>query len=133
MKFPDFKRYVFAYVTIFMSCCHLYFAWRYINTGVPEREMTFCFHPRCFYAYFIAISILGSIISIVLLVLEILIRKFIIIKYFPNFKFSLPITVPLIISRIYSLIFNFVFIITTIPMVFIDLYIVINYIHYVLV
>ena len=128
MKFPNFKKYFFSYVTIFFSFLFYYIGYKFINTEFPVVEDDSFFQPEGMYFFLVAISCIASFFSILLLGLEILIRKYIIEKYFPKLKISLNFKFPEIVSRVYSFIFAVLFILATVPVLFIGIYLFVMYI-----
>jgi len=128
MKFPNFKKYFFSYITIVLSYYYFYLEWIYSHTSFPQTEPDTFFQSEGMFSFFVLIIFLCSFFSILLLGLEIIIKKFIIEKYFPKLKISLRFKFPEIVSRIYSYIFTVLFILATVPVLFIGIYLFVMYI-----
>ena len=128
MKFPNFKKYFFSYTTIILSYYYFYLEWKYNHTNFPQTEPDTFFQPEGMFSFFVLIIFLCSFFSILLLLLEILVRKYIIKKYFPKLKISLKLKIPEIVSRVYSFIFAVLFIIATVPVLFIGIYLLVMYV-----
>ena len=128
MKFPNFKKYFFSYVTIILSSLYYLFEWKYWHTYFPPTEDDIFFQPQGMYSFFVLIIYLCSIFSIGLLLIEILVHKYIIEKYFPKLKIPLKFKIPEIVSRVYSFIFAVLFIIATVPVLFIGIYLLVMYV-----
>ena len=132
MKFPNFKKYFFSYITIILSYYYFYLEWVYNHTNFQQTEPDTFFQPEGMFSFFVLIVFLCSFFSILLLGLEILIRKYIIEKYFPKLKIPLRFKLPEIVTRVYSFIFAVLFVLATVPVLFIGIYFLLIYIIYVL-
>ena len=106
MKILDFRKYFFANTSALWSYCFIFlyiFIKMYICPNADPESKDFII-PFIFViiveSFFILICIF------ILTVLEILIRKFIIEKKFPNFKINLKIKIPKAIVTIYNIIFS---------------------------
>ena len=128
MKFPNFKKYFFSYITIILSSLYYFFEWKYCHTYFSPTEDDIFFQPQGMFSFFVLIIFLCSSFSILLLGLEILIRKYIIEKYFPKLKISLKFKFPKIVSRSYSFIFAVLFTLATVPVLLIGIYFFVMYV-----
>ena len=110
MKFLDLRKYFFANAAAiwFYFCVHLCIIFRNTefepyshNVGLSAQDICFAFIMLCF---------LKNMLFVFLTILEILIRKFIIEKKFPNFKLNIKFKIPKVIVIIYNVIFSVGFI-----------------------
>jgi len=117
MKMFNLKKYFFSYIYIFLAFLFYYLAWRFLNLDLPPANHDDVL-PEGFseglivgYTFLIYLYIAGA------LVIEILIRKFIVEKYFPNLKFSINISLPEALDKLSSVIFYVLFAVASIPIV----------------
>lgn len=106
MNFLEYKKYFFINVSALWSLIVVYSIIIYSKTYYPPPA------PNDFIAIG-GVEIFVMILSIIILlwlfvftILEILIRKYLIEKKFPNFKFNLKIKIPKLIVAIYNVIFS---------------------------
>lgn len=126
MRFPNLKKHFFAHVLtvlFYLSSALLLWA-KWLNTHYPSEEYTIYGEPTVYISnpgdlqmYCAVVCIILGRFTIALLIGEILVRKFIIEKNFPNFKFPFSIKIPKWICIIHSIFFYFGFI-TMIYMMF---------------
>lgn len=128
MKFPNFKKYFFSYTSIILSFIYYYLEYYSGFSTFPEGDDIPIGQTREYYYLIAFLFLILSFFSILLLGLEILIRKYIIEKYFPKLKITLNFKFPEIVSRVYSFIFAVLFILTTVPVLFIGIYFLLIYI-----
>lgn len=106
MKILDFRKYFFANTAALWSYCFFFlyiFIKIYICPNADPESKDFLI-PFIF--VIIAKSLFILICIFILTVLEILIRKFIIEKKFPNFKINLKFKTPKAIVTVYNIIFS---------------------------
>jgi len=106
MKFLDFRKYFFANTAALWLYCFIFlciFIKIYICPNADPESKDFLI-PFIF--VIIAKSFLILICIFICMILEILIRKFIIEKRFPNFKINLKFKIPKAIITIYNVIFS---------------------------
>ncbi len=106
MNFLEYKKYFFINVSALWSLIVVYSIIIYSKTDYPPPA------PNDFIAIG-GVEIFVMILSIIILlwlfvftILEILIRKYLIEKKFPNFKLNLKIKIPKLIVAIYNVIFS---------------------------
>ena len=106
MNFLEYKKYFFINVSALWSLIVIYSIIVYSKTDYPPPA------PNDVIAIG-GVEIFVMILSIIILlwlfaftVLEILIRKYLIEKKFPNFKLNLKIKIPKLIVAIYNVIFS---------------------------
>ena len=128
MKFPNFKKYFFSYISIILSFIYYYFECYSYFSVFPEGDNVPICQTREYYFLLAFLFLILSFFSILLLVLEIVVHKYIIEKYFPKLKISLRFKFPEIVCRVYSFIFAVLFILAVIPILFIWIYLLIMYI-----
>lgn len=119
MKFPNFKKYFFAHVIVvlfYLMSVSLTWA-RWLNSHYPSEEYSFYGEPGTYIwspgdpqMYLGLACILFAWFSIALTVIEVLFRKFIIEKYFPNLKLPFSIKLPKWLCVTHSIFFYFGFI-----------------------
>ena len=128
MRFPNFKKYFFSYIIIILSFIYYYFECYSYFSVFPEGEDVPIGQTREYYFLIAFLWLIISFFSIILLCLEIIIRKYIVEKYFPKLKIPLKFKIPEIVSRVYSFIFAVLFIIATVPVLFIGIYLLVMYV-----
>ncbi len=117
MKFLDFSRYIFSYITIIISLGLYYLLLIFHNEHYPSVSENEFLAPGTGLAIIIGYYIILYLISCVLLILELLIRKFIIEKYFPKLKISINFSFPKVILKTYKIIFYVLFFFSIIPFI----------------
>lgn len=112
MKFLDFRKYFFSYFYIIFALAGMYLLWLSSTYPPPTEDEFFSdgFGPFAFGA----ISILAYLWCCGLLLLEILLRKFVISKRFPNLKF--PFSIPKKLNLFFSTVFYILFSISCLPL-----------------
>jgi len=128
MRFSNFKKYFFSYIIIILSFIYYYFECYSYFSVFPEGEDVPIGQTREYYFLIAFLWLIISFFSIILLCLEIIIRKYIVEKYFPKLKIPLKFKIPEIVSRVYSFIFAVLFIIATVPVLFIGIYLLVMYV-----
>lgn len=127
MKFPNFKKYFFAHVIVVLFYIMLgSFTWAiWLNSHYPSEEYSFYGEPGAYIwspgdpQMFLGIAcIICAWFVIALTIVEILFRKFVIEKYFPNLKLPFSIKLPKWLCVTHSIFFYF----GLIPMICIDIY-----------
>ena len=119
MKIPDFRKYFFSYIYIIVGLSFVIFfilTLKFEPPYLPNDEPT-NFDGYRFYPYTIIMIvsfILHDFIAIALL-LEILIRKFIVKKFFPYFKIPLNFHLSHKSNCLWSIIFYILFLISSFP------------------
>ena len=119
MKFFDFRKYFFSYLYIIFSYLLVRACWAYANADLPVPVDDPIITPGLEYRFWILIYGLAYLCSIVLLVVEMLIRKFVIEKYFPKLKFPLKINLPYKLNLFLSVVFYILFSLATVPIIFV--------------
>ena len=115
MKFLDFRKYFFSYFYIILALVGIYLLWL-SSTFPPPTEDEFLSDGS---GYFMlgGLSILAYWWCCGLLIIEILIRRFVISKIFPNLNLTFKIDIPKKLNIFLSVIFYIFFAIATIPIV----------------
>lgn len=115
MKTLDLRKFVFSYIYIMLACIGSYFIFKGLSYPPPKDDIFFADGTFefiigwfCIMAYYWCCGIL---------LIEILLRQFIIPKIFPNFKLSIKITIPRKLNIILTIIFYILFLIASIPLV----------------
>ena len=103
MKFLDFKKYFFSYFYIIFAFVGMYLLWL-SSTFPPPKENEF-FGEGSGFGMLGIMSIFVYYWCCGLLLLEILLRKFVIPKIFPNLKIPFNIKIPKKLNIILSVIF----------------------------
>lgn len=121
MKILDFRKYFSSYLFIIFSFITFLSIW--IHEIIPSAkpiENNFTPDDLVHFVLFsiFLIGILIYILSPVLLLIEILIRKFIIEKYFPNLKFPIKLSLSKSLNKFLSMVFYILFGISTVPLLF---------------
>ncbi len=120
MKIPDLKKYFFSYIYIILGLTFIIFfilSSKFEPPYLPNDEPT-NFDGYRFYPYTIIMTvsfILHDFIAIALL-LEILIRKFVVEKLFPYFKIPLKFNLSFKSNRLLSILFYILFCIASVPL-----------------
>lgn len=120
MKIPDLKKYFFSYIYIILGLTFIIFfilSSKFEPPYLPNDEPT-NFDGYRFYPYTIIMTvsfILHDFIAIALL-LEILIRKFVVEKFFPYFKIPLKFNLSFKSNRLLSILFYILFCIASVPL-----------------
>lgn len=117
MKIPDFRKYFFSYTTIVMAIVFYGLLVVYHNAHFPPGDPEDFIHPGTGLFIIIGYWFLFYLYSCGFLILEILIRKFIINRFFPNLKFPIQLNIPKVITRIYTVIFGVLFVLALLPAV----------------
>ena len=117
MKFLNFKKYIFSYITIIISFGLYYLLVIFQNRHYPSATKDEFLAPGTGLAIIIGYYFVLYLISCVLLILELLIRKFIIEKYFPKLKISINFSFPKVILKIYTIIFYTLFLFAILPFI----------------
>lgn len=106
MKFFNLKKYFFANISAlwFYCCVFLYIVFK--NTDFELYSHSVFPSAKDICAIYIIFCFLIIIVFVLLTILEILIRKYIIEKKFPNFKLNLKIKMPKLVVAIYNVIFS---------------------------
>ncbi len=127
MKFPNFKKYFFAHIIVILFYLMLvFFLWAgWLNCHYPSEEYSFYGEPGVYILspgdpqmYLGIACMICAWIPITLTVIEILFRKFIIEKYFPNLKLPFSIKLPKWLCVTHSIFFYLGFI----SMICLDIY-----------
>lgn len=121
MKIPDFRKYFFSYIYIIIGLSFVIFFILSLNFEppyIPNDEPTNFNDYRVYpFTLIMLVSlILHDFIAIALL-LEILLRKFIVEKFFPYFKISLKINLSHKQNYFLSILFYILFFISSLPLV----------------
>lgn len=106
MKFLDFRKYFFANVSTFWSLLILCFIFKVSQTNYPPHNPDNFITDEFLDFYFILKSIELLLWIFGLTILELIIRKYLIEKKFPNFKLNIKIKLPKAIVFIYNVIFS---------------------------
>ena len=106
MKILDFRKYFFANIAALWSCYFIFMVILYFKDIYHKIDPEVSGFVVIFAFWIIITSFLVLICIYVLTVLEILIRKFIIEKKFPNFKINIKFKIPKTIVTIYNIIFS---------------------------
>ena len=106
MNFLKYRKYFFANISAlwFYFCVFLYIVFK--NTTFEPYSHNVFPSAKDIYAMYIIFCFLTIIVFVLLTILEILIRKYIIEKKFPNLKLNLKIKIPKPIVAIYNIIFS---------------------------
>lgn len=106
MKILDFRKYFFANTAALWLYCSV-FSYIFIKVYICSNADP---ESKDFLIPFIFVIIVKSMIILIgifiFMVFEILIRKFIIEKNFPNFKINFKFKIPKVIVAIYNIIFS---------------------------
>ncbi len=128
MKFLDLRKYFFANIIALWFYYFLFLNFPIIKTIYVNKEpMLFDILMGWFALIIFCVFVLIGIF--ILTVLEILIRKFIIEKRFPDFKINFKFKIPKAIVTIYNVIFSIGFSLASIIFVIALIYIAIVNIH----
>lgn len=106
MNFLEYRKYFFANISAlwFYFCVFLYIVFK--NTKFEPYSHNVFPSAKDIYATYIIFCFLITIVFVLFTILEILIRKYLIEKKFPNFKLNLKIKIPKFIVAIYNVIFS---------------------------
>lgn len=106
MKFPDLRKYFFANIVALWSYCFI-FLYIFIKIYIcPNADPESKDYLIPFIFLIILKSILILICVFILTILELLVRKFILEKKFPNFKIHFKFKIPKAIIIIYNIFFS---------------------------
>ena len=117
MKIFDFRKYFFSYLYIIFSILFIYENWAYAVADLPIPLDDPVIPPGLEYRFFIFIYGLAYIASLIFLVIEMLLRKFVVEKYFPNLKFPIKISLPRKLNLFLSVVFYILFSLATVPII----------------
>ena len=119
MKMPNFKKYIFSYIYIFSTFLFYYCVWRYSQVEHPQvgPDDYFDFGDDAFEFFSMSITYLASLCIGVALIIEMLVRKFVINKFCPNLKFSIKLKLPKKMEFFLKVIFYIMFTIASIPFI----------------
>lgn len=118
MKFFDLKKYFFVNVSAILGYLPIFIELNYnLHTHKPIHSDDIISDA---FAEGLLLGVIFSLITSImfLTILEILIRKFVIEKFFPNLKFNLHINVPKFITIIYNIIFSIGFIFSSLIFIY---------------
>lgn len=118
MKFFDFRKYFFSYLYILFCLIFYYFYWTYQQANYPPAKENEFFSDGFGHFAIYMTALLINLWCAGLLVVEMLIRKFVIEKYFPNLKFPLKISLPQKLNLFLSVIFYVLFLLAALPLIF---------------
>lgn len=119
MKMLDFRKYFSSYLFITFSFLLMYECFVYANVSLPVPTDDPIITPGVEYRVLIFLYGFMYFCSIGLLALEILIRKFIIEKYFPGFKFFRKINMSKKLNKFLTVVFYILFSLSAIHLLFI--------------
>ena len=105
MNFFKYKKYFFTNISVIWSFVVLYFIVAYNRTSYPPPNPNDAIALGGKEFFLMGISIFILFWVYIFTILEILIRKTFIKRFFPNLKFNLKIKIPTIIINIYNIIF----------------------------
>ena len=113
MNFFEYRKYFFINISALWSLVTLYFVIAYNKIDCPPPAPNEFI--SCGFSEFInmALSIIILLWLFVFTILEILLRKYVIEKKFPNFKLNLKIKIPKLIVAIYNVIFSIGFLLAS--------------------
>ena len=117
MKFFDFRKYFFSYLYIIFCFVFYFLYWTYVQANYPPPKENEIISDGTF--HFIAVGYFFTfyLCSTGLLVLEMLLRKFVVEKYFPNLKFPIKISLPRKLNLFLSVVFYILFSLATVPII----------------
>ena len=115
MKTLDLRKFVFSYIYIILACVGIYFLLKALSYPSPKEDIFFA--DGTFEFFIGSLCILAYYWCCGLLLIEILLQQFVIPKLFPNFKFSIKITITRKLNIILTIIFYILFLIASIPLV----------------
>lgn len=115
MKFLDFRKYFFSYFYIIFALVGMFLILKAFSYPPPTEDIFFA--DGSFELYFGWLFILAYYCSCVLLLIEILFRKFVIPKIFPKLNFTFKIKIHKKLDIVLSALFYIFFAITTIPII----------------
>lgn len=110
MKFPDLRKHFFANLSMIWFYFCVFLCIKFENTEFEPYSHNVFPSAKDICAVNILLCFLRVIVFVLLTVLELLIRKFIVEKKFPNFKLNIKIKLPKVIVFIYNVIFSIGFI-----------------------
>ena len=126
MKFPNLKKYFFSHIAVLLTYVCLYLIIKLVNTKFPEAKPDDLLPPYTSQSLFILLIAAFITLAILITIVEILFRKFVIEKYFPNFKLKFEFKIPKFICVIHSIIFYFGFFLASVIALFISLCMIIH-------
>jgi len=106
MNFLEYKKYFFINVSALWSLIVIYSIIVYSKTDYPPPAPNDVIAIGGVEIFVMILSIIILLWLFVFTILEILIRKYLIEKKFPNFKLNLKIKIPKLIVAIYNVIFS---------------------------
>lgn len=105
MKFLELRKFLFANISAFWCYILVFFVINYAKTNYPPPNHNDVLALGAVDFALILISLLILMCFIVITIFEILARKYIIEKKFPNFKLNIKINIPRVFIIIYNIIF----------------------------
>ncbi|MCM1338713.1 MAG: hypothetical protein NC191_03480 [Muribaculaceae bacterium] len=117
MKFPDLRKYFFSYLSIVFSILAMAILW--LATTFPQEEVNVFPSSGDIIASLAALPLIAYFCCFGALIFEILFRHFVIKKYFPNLKAPYVFKMPKLLNIFLSSIFYILFVISTLPMLFV--------------
>ena len=106
MKILNLRKYFFANITVLWTYYFIVMVALYFKNLCHKIDSEVSGIVAIFVFWVIIISALVLICIFIFMVFEILIRKFIIEKNFPNFKINFKFKIPKVIVAIYNIIFS---------------------------
>ena len=115
MKLLDFRKYFFSYFYIILALVGMFLILKAFSYPPPTEDIFFA--DGSFELYFGGLSIIASWWCCGILLIEILLRKFVIPKIFPKLNFTFKIDIPKKLNIFLSGIFYIFFAIASVPII----------------
>ena len=128
MKFLNLRKYFFANIAVLWSYYSIVMVFLFFKDVYHKIDPEVSGNVAIFVFWLIMTGALILISIFIFMLLEILLRKFVIEKFFPNFKIKFKFKIPKIIVIIYNVIFSIgfslagvIFVIALIYLIFIEI------------